>query len=87
VVRTLETAAARDGVVRPGMGWTDLYITPGHRFKAVDALITGLHEAQSTRLVLAVAFTGDKELVHKAYAEAVAEGYLWHEFGDVSLIV
>jgi S-adenosylmethionine:tRNA ribosyltransferase-isomerase len=87
VVRALETAAAHEGQVAPGAGWTSLYITPGYRFKAVDALLTGLHEAKTTRLVLAVAFTGDKDLVRRAYAEAVAQKYLWHEFGDVSLIL
>ena len=87
VVRTLETAADESGLVRPGGGWTSLYITPGYRFKVVDELITGLHEAKTTRLVLAVAFAGDWEIVQRAYAEALAQEYLWHEFGDVSLIV
>jgi S-adenosylmethionine:tRNA ribosyltransferase-isomerase len=86
VVRTLETVAAEDGRVQSGEGWTDLYITPGYRFKAIDALITGLHEARSTRLVLATAFARDHALVLRAYAEAISQGYLWHEFGDVSLI-
>jgi S-adenosylmethionine:tRNA ribosyltransferase-isomerase len=87
VVRTLETVADKRGQVQPGEGWTSLYITPGHHFKAVDALVTGLHEAKSTRLVLANAFAGDQALVLKAYNEAIERGYLWHEFGDVSLIV
>ncbi len=87
VVRTLETAAGEDGQVAPAEGWTSLYITPGYRFKAVDALLTGLHEAKTTRLVLAVAFAGDRELVQRAYGQAIARQYLWHEFGDVSLIV
>jgi len=87
VVRTLETVADAQGAIRPGEGWTDLYITPGYRFKAVDALVTGLHEAKSTRLVLAAAFAGDHAMVLRAYGEAIAHGYLWHEFGDVSLIV
>jgi S-adenosylmethionine:tRNA ribosyltransferase-isomerase len=87
VVRTLETASDAAGVVRPSAGWTNLYITPGYRFKAVDALITGLHEAKTTRLVLAAAFAHNPALVKRAYAEAVAQKYLWHEFGDVSLIL
>ncbi len=87
VVRTLETVADEQSQVHPGEGWTSLYITPGHRFKAADALVTGLHEAKSTRLVLASAFAGDQALVLQAYNEAIERGYLWHEFGDVSLIV
>lgn len=87
VVRALESAADAAGQVQPGGGWTNLYITPGYRFRAVDALVTGLHEAKSTRLVLASAFAGDYDLVLRAYDEAIGQGYLWHEFGDVSLIV
>ncbi len=85
--RTLETVADEQGIVYPGEGWTSLYITPGYRFKAIDALVTGLHEAKTTRLVLASAFAGDAELVLKAYNEAIQQGYLWHEFGDLSLIL
>jgi S-adenosylmethionine:tRNA ribosyltransferase-isomerase len=85
--RTLETVTDEQGIVHPGEGWTSLYITPGYRFKAVDVLLTGLHEAKSTRLVLATAFTSDQALVLRAYNEAIAQGYLWHEFGDLSLIV
>jgi S-adenosylmethionine:tRNA ribosyltransferase-isomerase len=85
--RTLETVTDEQGVVHAGEGWTKLYITPGYRFKAVDVLLTGLHEAKSTRLVLATAFTGDQALVLRAYHEAISQGYLWHEFGDLSLIL
>ncbi len=85
--RALETVTDEQGIVHPGEGWTSLYITPGYRFKAVDVLLTGLHEAKSTRLVLATAFTSDQALVLRAYNEAIAQGYLWHEFGDLSLIV
>jgi S-adenosylmethionine:tRNA ribosyltransferase-isomerase len=85
--RALETVTDEQGTVHPGEGWTSLYITPGYRFKAIDALLTGLHEAKSTRLVLATAFTGDQALVLRAYNEAIAQRYLWHEFGDLSLIL
>ncbi|HEY7347348.1 MAG TPA: S-adenosylmethionine:tRNA ribosyltransferase-isomerase [Ktedonobacterales bacterium] len=85
--RTLETVTDEQGIVHPGEGWTSLYITPGYRFRAVDVLLTGLHEAKSTRLFLATAFTNDQALVLRAYNEAIAQGYLWHEFGDLSLIV
>lgn len=87
VVRTLETVADEQGRLAGRRGWTSLYITPGYRFKAVDALVTGLHEAKSTRLVLATAFAGDKDLVLRAYREALARDYRWHEFGDLTLIV
>lgn len=87
VTRTLETVADAASVIHEGQGWTDLYITPGYRFKAVDGLVTGLHEPDSTRMVLAVAFAGSKELILRAYHEAIVQKYLWHEFGDVSLII
>ena len=85
--RTLETVTDERGEVQAGEGWTSLYITPGYRFKAVDVLLTGLHEAKSIQLVLASAFTGDQALVMEAYQAAVGRGYLWHEFGDLSLIL
>jgi len=87
VVRTLETVANASGALEEQSGWTSLYITPGYRFKVVDALLTGFHEAKSTRLVLAVAFAGNKELVLRAYHEALERDYRWHEFGDLTLIV
>ncbi len=87
VVRTLETVADERGCLEGRRGWTSLYITPGYRFKVVDALVTGLHEAKSTRLVLATAFAGDKDLVLRAYREALERDYRWHEFGDLTLIV
>lgn len=87
VTRTLETCASADGTVTPGHGWTNLYITPGYRFKALDGLITGLHEARSTRLVLLTAFVGDKDLVLRAYHAALVRGYQWHEWGDATLVL
>jgi S-adenosylmethionine:tRNA ribosyltransferase-isomerase len=87
VVRTLETVANASGNLEERSGWTSLYIQPGYRFKVVDALLTGFHEARSTRLVLAVAFAGDKDLVLRAYHEALERDYRWHEFGDLTLIV
>jgi S-adenosylmethionine:tRNA ribosyltransferase-isomerase len=87
VTRTLETCANDDGTVTSGHGWTDLYIIPGFRFRAIDGLITGLHEARSTRLVLLTAFAGDAALVLRAYNEALIRGYRWHEWGDATLVV
>jgi len=87
VVRTLETVADQNGHVEGQRGWTSLYIAPGYRFRIADALVTGLHEAKSTRLVLATAFAGDKDLVLRAYHEALDRDYRWHEFGDLTLIL
>ncbi len=86
VVRTLETAACPDGSVEAGHGWTRLHITEAHQLKAVDALITGMHEPETTHLDLLSAFVAPKRL-QLAYLEAVRLGYLWHEFGDMNLII
>lgn len=85
VVRALETAG-RDGVLRAQRGWTDLAIRPGHRMRVADALLTGLHEPQASHFDLLLAFV-DEPLLAQAYGEAVARRYLWHEFGDATLIV
>ncbi|OQA41402.1 MAG: S-adenosylmethionine:tRNA ribosyltransferase-isomerase [Chloroflexi bacterium ADurb.Bin325] len=67
-------------------GETDLYITPGHRFRAVDALLTNFHLPRSTLLMLVSAFAG-KGLIDRAYAEAIRERYRFYSFGDAMLIV
>jgi S-adenosylmethionine:tRNA ribosyltransferase-isomerase len=85
VVRTLETAAAGDGV-RAGAGVTRLRIAPGHRLAAVDGLLTGLHEPEASHLDLLGAFL-DRPALERAYAAALGSGYLWHEFGDVCLLL
>ncbi len=86
VVRALETAAQAERRVVPSQGWTHLRITPEHRLRAVDALLTGMHEPQSSHLDLLGAFVEPSRL-RAAYAEAVQLGYLWHEFGDMNLII
>jgi S-adenosylmethionine:tRNA ribosyltransferase-isomerase len=86
VVRALETAATADGRVRPGAGVTRLRIGPGHRLLAVDGLLTGLHEPEASHLDLLAAFV-DPAVLERAYDAALDAGYLWHEFGDVCLIV
>jgi S-adenosylmethionine:tRNA ribosyltransferase-isomerase len=83
-VRVLETAA-RGSAIAPFSGWTDLFITPGFQFRAVDALITNFHLPRSTLLMLVSAFAG-KPLVDRAYAEAIARGYRFYSFGDAMLI-
>jgi S-adenosylmethionine:tRNA ribosyltransferase-isomerase len=82
VVRTLESAAlAGSGEVRPGSAATNLFITPGFRFQAVDALLTNFHLPRSTLLMLVSAFAG-RERVLAAYEEAVREGYRFYSYGD-----
>jgi S-adenosylmethionine:tRNA ribosyltransferase-isomerase len=84
-VRVLETVATPDGCVAPGVGWTDLTIVPGHRFRAVDALLTNFHLPRSSLLLLVSAFAG-RERVLDAYAHAVAVGYRFYSYGDAMLI-
>ncbi len=87
VVRTLEHVALEcGGEVRPYEGWTGLLILPGHRFQAVDALITNFHLPRSSLLMLVAALAG-REFVLKAYRVAVAEGYRFYSFGDAMLIL
>ena len=86
VVRALETAASWEGRVLPARGWTRLAIGPDRPPRAVDALVTGLHEPQASHFDLLRAFVGDC-LLRRAYAEAVEREYLWHEFGDSALII
>jgi S-adenosylmethionine:tRNA ribosyltransferase-isomerase len=85
VVRALETAAQEDGRVEPMRAWTRLHIDLAHRLRTVDALLTGLHEPHASHLDLLSAFV-DPVRLQAAYLEAVRQGYLWHEFGDMNLI-
>jgi S-adenosylmethionine:tRNA ribosyltransferase-isomerase len=86
VVRALETTVDARGVSHPGRSWTDLVIGPDHDPKAVDGLITGWHEPESTHLGLLEAFAGRSALA-SSYEAALDCGYLWHEFGDSHLIL
>jgi S-adenosylmethionine:tRNA ribosyltransferase-isomerase len=86
VVRALETVASDDGRVRSGCGWTDLVISPERRLHAVDALLTGLHAPRASHLWLLEAIAGRDHLA-SAYEAALSNRYLWHEFGDLHLIV
>ena len=85
-VRALETAASEQGVLSPWTGPTALYITPGYRFKAVDALITNFHLPRSTLLLLASAFAGH-ETIMRAYQTGINAGYRFYSFGDAMLIL
>lgn len=86
VIRALETATDEAGTTHPGEGLTGLVIRSGRRLRAVDALLTGFHEPRSTHLAMLEALAGAGHL-HDAYTEALAEDYLWHEFGDLHLIL
>jgi S-adenosylmethionine:tRNA ribosyltransferase-isomerase len=86
VVRALETVAAADGTVRDGEGWTNLVVTPERGLRAVDGVVTGWHEPQASHLDLLNAAAGP-DLLARSYGGALAEGYLWHEFGDSHLIL
>jgi S-adenosylmethionine:tRNA ribosyltransferase-isomerase len=86
VTRTLETVATEDGVVHAGEGWTDIFIRPPYRFRAVDHLVTNFHLPKSTLLMLVSALAG-YDLVMRAYHEAIAEGYRFFSYGDAMVIV
>jgi len=85
-VRTLETLAAADGRIGAGAGWTDLTIVPGHRFRAVDGLLTNFHLPRSSLLLLVAAFAG-REAILDAYRHAIAAAYRFYSYGDAMLIL
>jgi S-adenosylmethionine:tRNA ribosyltransferase-isomerase len=86
VVRALETVTDASGVTCPGEGWTDILITPQRGIRAVNGMLTGLHEPLSTHLAMLETLTGRAHL-EITYREALKENYLWHEFGDLHLIL
>jgi S-adenosylmethionine:tRNA ribosyltransferase-isomerase len=86
VVRALESAVDAAGRPIAARGWTNVVITPEHTLKVVDGLLTGFHEPKSTHLALLEAIAGRAQ-VDRAYHAALDAGYLWHEFGDLHLIV
>lgn len=83
--RLIESAAGEDGVIRPFLGETAIFIRPGYRFQASDALITNFHLPKSTLLMLVSAFAG-LETMRRAYAHAIETGYRFFSYGDGSLI-
>ncbi|WP_405994244.1 S-adenosylmethionine:tRNA ribosyltransferase-isomerase [Streptomyces sp. NBC_00986] len=85
-VRAVESAAGADGVVRARAGWTDLVVTPERGVRVVDGLLTGLHEPEASHLLMLEAVAG-RAAVGRSYEEALRGLYLWHEFGDVHLIL
>lgn len=83
--RVLETVADEEGFVHPTKEWTDIYIYPGFKFKCIDALITNFHLPESTLLMLVSALSS-REMILKAYEEAVKEKYRFFSFGDCMFI-
>ena len=86
VVRALETVTDAEGTTHPGEGWTREIITPERGVRAVNGLLTGLHEPRATHLAMLEAIAGIQHL-QRTYAVALQERYLWHEFGDLHLIL
>jgi S-adenosylmethionine:tRNA ribosyltransferase-isomerase len=86
VVRALESSVDHDGEPVASRGWTDLVITPRRGVGVIDGLLTGLHEPRATHLAMLQGLAGP-EVVQRAYDEALSHQYLWHEFGDLHLIL
>ena len=86
VVRALETSVGADGRAHPYDGWTDLVVSPDRGVRITDGLLTGWHEPASSHLLMLEAIAG-LELLADSYRTGLAEGYRWHEFGDVHLIL
>jgi S-adenosylmethionine:tRNA ribosyltransferase-isomerase len=86
VVRALETVVDRRGELHAGEGWTDVVVTPERGAHSVDGLLTGWHEPEASHLQMLEAVAG-REVLDVAYEAASAGGYLWHEFGDVNLLL
>ncbi|MEU2270460.1 S-adenosylmethionine:tRNA ribosyltransferase-isomerase [Streptomyces olindensis] len=85
-VRAVESAVEGDGVVRPRAGWTDLVVTPERGVRVVDGLLTGLHEPEASHLLMLEAVAG-RAAIERGYEAALRGRYLWHEFGDVHLLL
>ncbi len=84
-VRTIESIANERGLINEKSGWTDIFIYPGYEFKCIDGLITNFHLPESTLLMLVSAFT-TKEIIFRAYEEAIKEKYRFFSFGDAMFI-
>ncbi|MBW4620498.1 MAG: S-adenosylmethionine:tRNA ribosyltransferase-isomerase [Cyanosarcina radialis HA8281-LM2] len=86
VVRALESSVDDRGRIRAGHGYTRLHVNANYRLRAVDGLLTGLHEPEASHLDLLTAFL-PADVIRDSYDRAVRDGYLWHEFGDLNLIL
>ncbi|MBV9283448.1 MAG: S-adenosylmethionine:tRNA ribosyltransferase-isomerase, partial [Acidimicrobiia bacterium] len=80
------TVADETGTAHPGEGWTELVVTPARGVRVVDGLLTGWHEPRASHLALVESVAG-RPLLEASYAAAVDNGYRWHEFGDLHLVV
>jgi S-adenosylmethionine:tRNA ribosyltransferase-isomerase len=85
-VRAIETVADERGRLRAAGGWTSLVVTADRGVRATDGLVTGFHEPRASHLEMLRAIAGQR-LLADVYAEALREGYLWHEFGDINLLL
>jgi S-adenosylmethionine:tRNA ribosyltransferase-isomerase len=86
VVRALESVVDEHGHVHPSEGWTETVVSPERPVRSIDGFLTGWHEPEASHLAMLQAIAG-RPLLEASYSEALAEGYLWHEFGDVHLIL
>jgi S-adenosylmethionine:tRNA ribosyltransferase-isomerase len=86
VVRALESVVDAGGHVHPGEGWTETVVSPEHPVRSIDGFLTGWHEPEASHLAMLEAIAG-RPLLEASYAAALEAGYLWHEFGDVHLIL
>ncbi len=86
VVRALESVVDEHGHVHPSEGWTETVVSPEHPVRSIDGFLTGWHEPEASHLAMLEAIAG-RPLLEASYAAALSEGYLWHEFGDVHLIL
>ena len=86
VVRALESVVDEHGHVHPSEGWTQTVVSPAHPVRSIDAFLTGWHEPEASHLAMLEAIAG-RPLLEASYAAALEQGYLWHEFGDVHLIL
>ena len=84
-LRLIESAAGEDGTLAPFSGETALFITPGYKFRAVDAMLTNFHLPRSTLFMLVSAFSG-LDIMQRAYAHAIASGYRFYSYGDACLL-
>ena len=86
VMRSLESVTDKSRTVQAYSGWTDLFISPGYEFNSIDVFQTNFHGPRTTRLALAMAFSG-QDLLKRAYLEAIEREYLFYEFGDTTLTI
>jgi S-adenosylmethionine:tRNA ribosyltransferase-isomerase len=84
-LRLIESAAREDGTLKPYSGETALFVTPGYKFRATDAMLTNFHLPRSTLFMLVSAFSG-LDVMQRAYAHAIASGYRFYSYGDACLL-